>query len=62
MFKSLLSILIFSLLLPAVFGQDKKEAKGKDEVIKIGYSAWPGWLPWKVAEEKGLFKKKWRQC
>lgn len=25
--------------------------------IKIGYSAWPGWLPWKVAEEKGLFKK-----
>jgi NitT/TauT family transport system substrate-binding protein len=25
--------------------------------IKIGYSAWPGWFPWKVAEEKGLFKK-----
>ncbi|MBC7879971.1 MAG: ABC transporter substrate-binding protein [Anaerolineae bacterium] len=25
--------------------------------IKIGYSAWPGWFPWKIAEEKGLFKK-----
>lgn len=25
--------------------------------VKIGYSAWPGWFPWKVAEEKGLFKK-----
>ncbi len=25
--------------------------------IRIGYSAWPGWFPWKVAEEKGLFKK-----
>ncbi|GAC1424176.1 MAG: ABC transporter substrate-binding protein [Candidatus Velthaea sp.] len=25
--------------------------------IRIGYSAWPGWFPWKVAEAKGLFKK-----
>ncbi|GAC1493831.1 MAG: ABC transporter substrate-binding protein [Vulcanimicrobiaceae bacterium] len=25
--------------------------------IRIGYSAWPGWFPWKVAEAKGLFAK-----
>ncbi len=25
--------------------------------VRIGYSAWPGWFPWKVAEEKGLFEK-----
>ncbi|UFP96052.1 ABC transporter substrate-binding protein [Gloeobacter morelensis] len=25
--------------------------------LKIGYSAWPGWFPWKVAEAKGLFEK-----
>ncbi len=25
--------------------------------IRIGYSAWPGWFPWKVAEAKGLFVK-----
>ncbi|GAC1305685.1 MAG: ABC transporter substrate-binding protein [Vulcanimicrobiaceae bacterium] len=25
--------------------------------IRIGYSAWPGWFPWKVAEAKGLFTK-----
>ncbi|MEM1253883.1 MAG: ABC transporter substrate-binding protein [Cyanobacteria bacterium P01_H01_bin.21] len=24
--------------------------------LVIGYSNWPGWLPWAVAEEKGLFE------
>ena len=24
--------------------------------LLIGYSNWPGWLPWAVAEEKGLFE------
>jgi NitT/TauT family transport system substrate-binding protein len=27
------------------------------DTIKIGFSAWPGWFPWQVAEEKGLFTK-----
>jgi NitT/TauT family transport system substrate-binding protein len=26
-----------------------------DEPIKLGYSAWPGWYPWVVAEEAGIF-------
>src|ERR1700757_1090151 len=30
-------------------------APGKQ--ITIGYSAWPGWFPWKVAEQEGLFTK-----
>ncbi|KZB87315.1 sulfonate ABC transporter substrate-binding protein [Amycolatopsis regifaucium] len=25
--------------------------------VTIGYSAWPGWFPWAVAQEKGLFEK-----
>lgn len=25
------------------------------EPIKLGYSAWPGWFPWAVAEEMGIF-------
>ncbi|WP_081736545.1 ABC transporter substrate-binding protein [Amycolatopsis orientalis] len=25
--------------------------------LTIGYSAWPGWFPWAVAQEKGLFEK-----
>ncbi len=24
-------------------------------VVRIGYSAWPGWFPWAVTEAKGLF-------
>jgi NitT/TauT family transport system substrate-binding protein len=24
--------------------------------IRVGYSAWPGWIPWKVAEEQRLFQ------
>lgn len=24
--------------------------------MRIGFSAWPGWIPWQVTEEKGLFK------
>jgi NitT/TauT family transport system substrate-binding protein len=23
--------------------------------VKLGFSAWPGWFPWQVAQEKGLF-------
>ncbi len=25
--------------------------------IRLGFSAWPGWFPWQVAEEKGIFTK-----
>lgn len=27
------------------------------ETITLGYSAWPGWFPWAVAEEAGLFEE-----
>ena len=25
--------------------------------ITLGFSAWPGWFPWQVAQEQGLFAK-----
>ena len=25
--------------------------------IVLGFSAWPGWFPWQVAQEQGLFAK-----
>lgn len=28
-----------------------------DTKIVIGFSAWPGWFPWDIAREKGLFAK-----
>jgi NitT/TauT family transport system substrate-binding protein len=30
------------------------QARGK---ITLGFSAWPGWFPWQVAQERGLFAK-----
>ena len=27
------------------------------ETIKLGFSAWPGWFPWQVTEEKGIFEE-----
>lgn len=31
-------------------------ASSSSAPIKLGYSAWPGWFPWQVAEEAGIFK------
>lgn len=25
--------------------------------VKLGFSAWPGWFPWQVAEERGFFEQ-----
>ncbi|WBB99153.1 ABC transporter substrate-binding protein [Solwaraspora sp. WMMA2080] len=25
--------------------------------VRLGFSAWPGWFPWQVAEEQGLFEE-----
>jgi NitT/TauT family transport system substrate-binding protein len=25
--------------------------------IQVGFSAWPGWFPWQVAQDKGIFEK-----
>ena len=34
-----------------------EKASGAGAAITIGFSAWPGWFPWQVAQEKGLFAK-----
>jgi NitT/TauT family transport system substrate-binding protein len=26
------------------------------DAVRLGYSAWPGWFPWQVAQEEGIFK------
>jgi NitT/TauT family transport system substrate-binding protein len=26
-------------------------------MVKLGFSAWPGWLPWQVAQDQGIFQK-----
>jgi NitT/TauT family transport system substrate-binding protein len=32
-------------------------SQGSGATIRLGFSAWPGWFPWQVAEDKGIFTK-----
>ncbi|MGI5245005.1 ABC transporter substrate-binding protein [Dactylosporangium sp. CA-139066] len=36
---------------------ESSDAKPASGSITLGFSAWPGWFPWQVAQEKGLFAK-----
>jgi NitT/TauT family transport system substrate-binding protein len=36
-------------------GATVNSAGGTGETIVIGYSSWPGWWPWAIAEQEGLF-------
>ena len=31
------------------------QSSSSDVTVKMGFSAWPGWFPWEVAKEKGIF-------
>ncbi len=38
-------------------GAAESTASPSGDTITLGFSAWPGWFPWQVAEEQGLFSK-----
>ena len=47
---------------PAVYIKTTNEeaSSGSSAVagsVRIGFSAWPGWFPWEVAQEQGIFEK-----
>jgi NitT/TauT family transport system substrate-binding protein len=56
------SSLLFALSLSATAGCKKDPASEPQAVAKIagitklGFSAWPGWFPWQVAQEKNIFQ------
>lgn len=39
----------------ACASDDADSAGAADATVRLGFSAWPGWFPWQVAQEKGLF-------
>jgi len=53
-----LAVVIFAT---ACGGGDDDEGSSAGQTsgptIKLGFSAWPGWFPWQVAEEQGIFKQ-----
>jgi len=52
--RSFIQALAGAALLSAC-GSDPKASASPE--ITIGFSAWPGWFPWQVAQEKKLFAK-----
>lgn len=52
--RLLACLLLLGLTAPALTACGK--APTGDVPVRIGYSAWPGWFPWKVTEDQGLFK------
>ena len=45
-----------SVVLACAAGCARDDPPSGDK-ITLGFSAWPGWFPWQVAHEQGLFKK-----
>ena len=45
----------FLLLVGFCAGACGTDAPVSKEKITIGFSAWPGWFPWQVAQERGMF-------
>ncbi|GAB3870854.1 ABC transporter substrate-binding protein [Dactylosporangium cerinum] len=54
--RSFLSAVAGAAFLTAC-GSDDGETGAAGAKITLGFSAWPGWFPWQVAQEKGLFTK-----
>ena len=54
-FRSLSALTLAGIIAAALGGCSKPGPSASDVPVRIGYSAWPGWFPWKVSEEKGLF-------
>jgi NitT/TauT family transport system substrate-binding protein len=56
--KKMIAVLAAAMLLitGCADNTDKSEAAG-GTTVRLGFSAWPGWFPWQVAQDEGLFAK-----
>ncbi|APD48859.1 MULTISPECIES: ABC transporter substrate-binding protein [unclassified Synechococcus] len=52
-----LSLLLLATLSGGLLASCQQPPQEGNAPVRIGYSAWPGWFPWKVSEEKGLFEQ-----
>jgi NitT/TauT family transport system substrate-binding protein len=50
-------VLLMALVAAACGGNAGGSSGGGGSAIKLGFSAWPGWFPWQVAKEAGIFEK-----
>jgi NitT/TauT family transport system substrate-binding protein len=54
---ALAAILATVVALTAGCGGSTAAGTASGGTFTLGFSAWPGWVPWQVAQEKGLFAK-----
>jgi NitT/TauT family transport system substrate-binding protein len=52
-----LLVTLAALLLAAGCSGTSASGGSSAATIRIGFSAWPGWFPWQVAQDEGLFAK-----
>jgi NitT/TauT family transport system substrate-binding protein len=55
-FRRVLSLALIASLSGGLLAGCQKPSQ-VEAPVKVGYSAWPGWFPWKVTEVKDLFGK-----
>jgi NitT/TauT family transport system substrate-binding protein len=53
--RRLLAVACAATLLLTACSDTDTAAPGEPTTVRLGFSAWPGWFPWQVAEERGLF-------
>ncbi|WP_182874231.1 ABC transporter substrate-binding protein [Microbispora sp. H10670] len=55
--RHLAAVLVLLLLAGCASPGERQAAAPAGSTITLGFSAWPGWFPWQVAGEQGLFRK-----
>lgn len=53
---ALLAICTFTALSAACATEEEPSSPDGGVTVRMGFSAWPGWFPWQVALEQGLFE------
>ncbi|RVX43009.1 NitT/TauT family transport system substrate-binding protein [Nonomuraea polychroma] len=57
MIRRLLAAALLVLCAACGGGQSAAPTGSGGKAVTLGFSAWPGWFPWQVAQEKGFFAK-----
>jgi NitT/TauT family transport system substrate-binding protein len=53
----LLTTVLLVSIMSACGGGGDSGSKSSGSAIKLGFSAWPGWFPWQVAQDAKIFDK-----
>ncbi|MDW8466850.1 MAG: ABC transporter substrate-binding protein [Chloroherpetonaceae bacterium] len=50
-------LVLFGVMLVLAISCRGVQSEGESITVNLGFSAWPGWLPWQVTQEKGIFSQ-----